>query len=65
MPELPKERDVEGTIISTGGKLITEAKASYMGSDPIIYAVPLVSPGHFRLKVYEGIRITTALRRLT
>ncbi|HEY6247375.1 MAG TPA: carboxypeptidase regulatory-like domain-containing protein [Pyrinomonadaceae bacterium] len=58
MPELPKERVVEGTIISTDGKLLIEAKASYMGSDPIIYAVPIVSPGHFRLKVYEGIRIT-------
>ena len=45
-------------VISTDGKLLTEAKASYMGSDPIIYAVPIVSPGHFRLKVYEGIRIT-------
>jgi len=58
MPELPKERVVEGTIISTDGKLLPEAKASYVGSDPIIYAVPIVSPGHFRLKVYEGIRIT-------
>jgi hypothetical protein len=29
-----------------------------MVSDPIIYAVQIVSPGHFRLKVYEGIRIT-------
>ena len=61
MPELPKERVVEGTIISTDGKLLTEAKASYMGSDPIIYAVPIVSKGHFRLKVYEGIRITIML----
>jgi hypothetical protein len=28
-----------------------------MGSDPILYSVPIVSPGHFRLKAYEGVRI--------
>jgi hypothetical protein len=28
-----------------------------MGTEPIIYSVPMVSPGHFRLQVYEGIRI--------
>jgi len=49
---LPKERIVEGTR-----KLLTGAKASYMGTEPIIYAVPIVSPGHFRLKVHEGVRI--------
>ena len=49
---LPKERIVEGTR-----KLLTGAKASYMGTEPIIYAVPIVSPGHFRLNVHEGVRI--------
>jgi len=61
--DLLKERIVEGTIISTDGKILTEAKASYMGTDPIIYAVPIVSPGHFRLKVYEGVRIAISAHR--
>jgi len=33
-----------------------------MGTEPIIYAVPIVSPGHFRLKVYEGVRIAINAR---
>ena len=56
MPDLPKERTVEGTVITSDGRLITNAKVEY-GADAVIYAAPMAEPGHFRFKVYEGVTI--------
>ncbi|PYS67179.1 MAG: hypothetical protein DMF69_23825 [Acidobacteria bacterium] len=54
VPELPKDRTIEGTVVSSDGTLLTDAKVSYF-VEPVIYAATMDSPGHFRLNVYEGV----------
>ena len=56
MPDLPRERTIEGNVISSDGRLLTNAKVAY-GADAVIYSVPMVEPGRFRLQVYEGVKI--------
>jgi hypothetical protein len=57
IPDLPKDRIVEGTVLASDGKLVSDAKVLYRTDNNIINTVPMVGPGHFRLEVYEGVKI--------
>jgi len=54
VPELPRDRTIEGTVVTSDGTLITDAKVSYF-VEPVVYAATMDSPGHFKLNVYEGV----------
>ena len=54
MPDLPKQRTVEGVVITSEGRLVTRARVTYQ-SDSIIYdMLPVSAAGIFTVKVYEG-----------
>ncbi len=57
VPELPRDRTIEGTVVSSNGMLLTDAKVSYF-VEPVVYAATMDSPGHFKLNVYEGVATT-------
>ncbi|HEY5401280.1 MAG TPA: hypothetical protein VIK24_00360, partial [Pyrinomonadaceae bacterium] len=48
------DRTIEGTVVTSDGTLITDAKVSYF-VEPVVYAATMDSPGHFKLNVYEGV----------
>lgn len=57
MPDLPKDRIVEGTVLASDGRLVSDATVLYRTDPKMINTVPMVGPGHFRLRVYEGVKI--------
>jgi hypothetical protein len=56
VPELPRDRTIEGIVVSSGGIPIKDAKV-LLGFDAMFQPVSLDVGGRFSLKVYEGISI--------
>ena len=62
MPDLPKQRNLEGIVIASDGRILTRARVAY-GSDSIIYdMLPVNAAGIFSLKVYEGVPLAIQAR---
>jgi hypothetical protein len=56
VPELPRDRTIEGVVVSSRGIPIKDVKV-LMGFDFIFKHVPLDEAGRFSLKVYEGVSL--------
>ena len=56
VPELPRDRTIEGIVVLSGGILIKDVKV-LMGSEANFSFVPLDEAGRFSLKVYEGVSL--------
>ena len=56
VPELPRDRTIEGVVVSSGGIPIKDVKV-LMGFDFSFKHIPLDEAGRFSLKVYEGVSI--------
>ena len=56
VPELPRERIIEGIVVSSGGVPMKDAKV-LMGFDYSFQPVSLDEAGRFSLKVYEGVSL--------
>ncbi len=54
VPELPRDRTVEGVVVSPSGTIIEDAKV-LIGFEATLLYVSMDEPGRFRLKVYEGV----------
>jgi hypothetical protein len=56
VPELPRDRTIEGVVVTPDGMPFKEARV-LMGFDFTFLQVPLDSLGRFTLQVYEGVSV--------
>ena len=58
LPPVPREYTVEGVVVRADGTPASDARVTYMSTDPIIYSAKVDENGKFSFKAYEGIKIS-------
>ncbi|HET6890475.1 MAG TPA: carboxypeptidase regulatory-like domain-containing protein [Pyrinomonadaceae bacterium] len=58
VPPVPREYTVEGVVVRADGTPASDARVTYMSTDPIIYSTKVDENGKFSFKAYEGIKIS-------